>query len=195
MKTVFNDPVMHQLATKIGPLPSIQPAEPSLYFSHLVESILSQQLSVKASDTIIAHAKKLVNDSWEPKAVLSIDHETWRSAGLSNNKAKYLTYLAEFWETQSIQPEEYAQLDNEALIQHLVQVKGIGRWTVEMFLIFCLGRPDVFSAGDLGLRNAVTKAYGLTTHLTPNELTELSKPWSPNKSLAARILWKSLNNV
>lgn len=192
-----DDKVLNELTkavvTRHGELPEIVPAPPEKYFQHLAESIISQQLSVKASDTIFKRAEKIVGQ-WEPELVLETPYADLRAAGLSNSKTLYLQNLAEFWRTQTIAPNNFNQLTEEELIAHLTQVKGIGRWTVEMFLIFSLGRPDVFSVGDLGLRNAITRAYGEKAPTTLAGFAELSAAWAPQRSLASRILWKSLES-
>ena len=110
---------------------------------------------------------------------------------MSNSKAQFLLDLAQKVENKEISFAKLQKLDDEGVIRELVQVKGIGPWTAEMFLIFSLGREDVFSFGDLGLKNAIKKIYGLT-NTTNADIAKIVIKWSPYKSYACRILWKSL---
>lgn len=193
----FSDPVLatlHQeMLTKHGQIRTITAAHPDDYFGHLAESIIGQQLATKVATTIKNRTLEAVGGAWSPDAVLRSSHETLRAAGLSNAKANYVRNLAEFWSTQSIQPDEYVNKSDEELIDHISQVKGIGRWTVEMFLIFSMGRPDVFSVGDYALRKATIMAYQLPETTTPKEILVISQNWQPQRSLASLVLWQSLD--
>lgn len=192
----FSDPILQKLykqqLERHGALPSILPAAPELYFGHLSESILSQQLSTKVADVIQARAKALIGGEWIPEKVLAVEHDALRAVGLSNAKARYLKNLAEFWSNPEFSPQSIPDMDDETVIATLTQIKGIGRWTVEMFLIFALARPDVFSAGDGGLQRAVFAAYNLPKTTSREQLIELAQAWAPQRSLASRLLWKSL---
>ena len=161
-------------------------------FEELVESIVSQQLSVKASDTIFGRIKDLLRSKKiSPKSILKLNGEMLRGAGLSNAKVKYVKDLALKVNSKEIELENLKDLDDEDVINELVRVKGIGRWTAEMFLMFSLGRPDIFSLGDLGLRNAIKKLYNLEKP-TDIEILAISEKWSPHRTYACRILWRSL---
>jgi DNA-3-methyladenine glycosylase II len=193
---IFTDTIMQSLYEQVyavhGDLPLITAAQPEKHFGHLVESIISQQLSTKVADIIAARALALSGGTWDPSTVLAIEHETLRSAGLSNSKVLYIKNIAQAWTDKTIVPTEFNNLSDEEIITQLVTIKGVGRWTAEMFLIFCLGRTDVFSAGDFGLRKAISAAYNLPMTTKPAELLVLSQQWQPHRSLASRVLWKSL---
>lgn len=194
--TSFSDPTLQNLLERVehkfGPLSPITPAEPDGYFTHLSESIISQQLSTKVADVIAERARNLLGGGWSPDLVLRQEHDTMRAVGLSNSKVKYLKNLAAFWTSSDFHPDQLSDLPDEEVITRLTTISGIGRWTVEMFLIFSLGRPDIFSPGDGGLRRAALQAYNLNEATKPVELTELAQSWAPQRSLASRVLWKSL---
>ena len=169
---------------------------PRSHFEALVEAIVSQQLSVKASDTIFARFVALFPHAKIPKpqAVAKLSVPKFRKVGISNQKAGYIKDLASQVASGRLKLNSLHRLDNEAVISELTKVKGIGRWTAEMFLMFTLRRPDVFSSGDLGLRNAIQKLYKLKNPPTEKQLERITKKWSPHRTLASRYLWKSLDN-
>lgn len=161
-------------------------------FGRLVESIISQQLSVRVADVIYERVlnlmpKKIMN----PNAILKIKDENLRKCGLSFGKIKYIKDLSEKVKSGELNLDNLENLENEEVISELTKVKGIGKWTAEMFLMSGLGRPDIFSHGDLGLQNAIKKIYGLEKY-DPAEVEEIIVKWSPYRTYAARILWKSL---
>jgi DNA-3-methyladenine glycosylase II len=192
----FSDPIMQQLAQRVtdafGELPPISPLAPSRYFRDLAESIIGQQLSGKVAPIITRRVVTAVGTDFTPTAVLKTDFGALRQAGLSNAKARYICNLAEAWLSVPFLQTDFTHQDDETIIAELTKIKGIGRWTVEMFLIFGLGRPDVFSAGDYGLRRALLNAYQLPESAKPKELIQRAEQWLPHRSLASRILWKSL---
>ena len=145
------------------------------YFESLADAIMSQQLSGKAADTIIKRFKALFPKVKfpSPKQVLAKTDIELRLVGVSGAKVSYLKNLAQAFENKSLDFKHIDKKTDEEIITMLVAVKGIGRWTAEMFLIFSLGRPDVFSFGDLGLRNAVKKVYGLRKDPSPKKLKQL----------------------
>jgi DNA-3-methyladenine glycosylase II len=118
-----------------------------------------------------------------------------RKAGLSKAKAMYLKGLAAHVVAKKVNFHRFPKMEDEAIIAELTQVKGIGRWTAEMFLMFNLGRPDVLPSGDLGVQNAVMKAYGLAKRPTPKELIALGEKWRPHRTAASWYMWRSLNIV
>lgn len=193
----FSDPVIRRLHTKvkkqIGPIAVFQATHPEKYFEALAESIVSQQLSVKVADVIFGRVKTLAGNNFSPKKLLKISVEDLRQAGLSYSKAAYIQNIARAWEKGLVDPRSLESLEDEAVIEQLVQIKGIGRWTAEMFLMFTLGRPNVFSVGDYGLRKAISLAYKIPIESKPAVFLELAESWSPHKTLASRILWKSLD--
>lgn len=163
------------------------------YFEILVESIVSQQLSVKAGDTIFGRLKKLfVGEKILPKKVLKIADDKLRLVGLSNAKVKYIKDLASKVESGEVKLDKLNDLSDEQVILALTKVKGIGPWTAEMFLMFSLGRDDIFSHGDLGLKNAIKKIYKLENP-SRSEIEDIVKKWSPYKTYISRILWRYLD--
>lgn len=163
------------------------------YFLDLVESIVSQQLSVKAADTIWGRFVKLSNDpELTAEVILKIPDAKIREAGISWSKITYIKDLAQRTVDSPDMFENFENMSDEEIITELTKVKGIGRWTAEMFLMFAMGRPDVFSYGDLGIRNAIKKLYRLKEHPTPDEAEKISSKWKPYRTVACRYLWKSL---
>lgn len=184
------DPVMAGLIDRIGPLE--YSVEPDLWRS-VTGSIVGQQLSVAAARTIRARFAALGVDGYPtPQAVLALEDEPLRACGLSRAKLRYVRAAAEAWLDGTIDPREFIELDDERVIEQLVKIKGIGRWTAEMVLLFSLDRPDVFACDDLGLRNAVQRWYGLEERPGRSELERISAVWRPYRSHASRYLWRSL---
>jgi DNA-3-methyladenine glycosylase II len=164
-------------------------------FLELVESIIGQQLSVKAADTITRRFKEAVgSETPTPEQILAIDDDTFRAAGNSYNKIKYIKGICAAVIDKEIDLESLREKGDEEVISTLITLKGVGRWTAEMFLMFSLNREDVFSLGDLGLRNAVAKLYGVDRD-DLKKIEEISQQWKPYRSLASRYLWKSLDNT
>lgn len=185
------DPVLYELALKIKLETHKKPDD---YFIDLVESIISQQLSIKAADTIFGRFKKLFKEECiNPEELLKLEDQKIRDAGISFSKIKYIKGIAKAVLDKQIDLKNLDKLSDEEVIGELVKLKGIGQWTAEMFLMFTLGRTDIFSAGDLGLQNAMIKIYKLDKP-TKDELIKISSRWSPHRTIASRILWKSLEN-
>lgn len=164
------------------------------YFLSLVDAILSQQLSTKAAATIRTRFKSLLNGSSKAAGILQLQDEQFRGAGVSRQKMGYLRDLSEKWQAGVINPRRFARLNDEEIIDILTQVKGIGRWTAEMFLIFSLGRLDVLPVDDLGFRNAIKKAYRLRKLPEAKRIQKMAEKWRPYRSLATLYLWESLDN-
>jgi DNA-3-methyladenine glycosylase II len=186
-----SDPVLRAVIDRVGPFdPSL---EPDLWWS-LVDAIASQQLSVKAAATIIGRVAALGADGRPtPAEILTLPDEVLRACGLSRAKTAYVRDLAQRWTDGTLHPERLPTLPDEEVIGHLTTVRGIGRWTAEIFLIFTLQRPDVLPVDDLGLRVAVQRAYGLPERPGRAELERLAEPWRPHRSAATLYLWRSLN--
>jgi DNA-3-methyladenine glycosylase II len=163
-------------------------------FQTLCRSIVGQQISVKAAQSIWARFAEAAG-TVAPQNVTELPVEVLRACGLSGQKALYLKDLAAHFGTGAIRPRRWARMSDEAIIEDLVRVKGIGRWTVEMFLIFHLMRPDVLPVDDLGLRRAMERAYNDGEPLTKAEMRELGARWSPWSSVATWYLWRSLDPV
>lgn len=169
---------------------------PRTHFEALVEAIISQQLSVKAADTIFGRFVALFPNGKFPKPeiVTKLPLSKYRRVGISAQKAGYIKDLAVRVAKGELRLQSLHRLGNEEVITELTKVKGVGRWTAEMFLMFSLRRPDVFSHGDLGLRNAIQRLYKLKKSPSEQQLERISKKWSPHRTTAARYLWKSLEN-
>ena len=165
------------------------------YFESLCVAIINQQLSTKAARTIEKRFVALFKGAKFPKPeqVLRKSDKTLRSAGLSFQKISYIKSLAKLIKQGSIDFKKFKKMSDEEIITALTEVKGIGRWTAEMFLMSCLVRPDVFSHGDLGLKNAIKKWYKLDQKLHSKKYHRLVESWSPHRAIAARYLWASLN--
>jgi DNA-3-methyladenine glycosylase II len=189
------DPVMAELINNHH-LPQLSPStDGAAIFQFLFESIISQQLSVKVADVITARVYGLLPDGLAtPQAILGLDQEQIRDCGVSYAKIRYIRSAADAAVSGLVDYQNLLNQSDEAVIAELTQIVGVGRWTAEMLLIFGLGRPDVFSVGDLGLRNAVAKLYGLDRD-DRSGIAQFAEQWSPYRSLASRYLWASLNNT
>jgi len=165
------------------------------YFPALVEAIIYQQLTAKAASTILARFRALYPDGRfpTPAQVARTPVSRLRGAGLSAQKISYLKDLSQRLEDGSFPLRRISGMDDEEVIEHLTAIKGVGRWTAEMFLIFTLGRPDVFPATDLGIRKAVQRLYGHATLPLPRALAEMASRWAPYRSVAAWYLWASVD--
>jgi DNA-3-methyladenine glycosylase II len=164
-------------------------------FQSLVESIIYQQLAGSAANIIYTRFIKHYNNVLpKPMQILSTsDVELKSKIGLSSNKVRYLKDLSTKVEQGKINLELLSTMSDEEVIAELTLVKGIGRWTAEMFLIFCLERPDILPVTDLGIRKAVHKLYSLPELPKPAELLAISQPWRPHRTVASWYLWKSLS--
>jgi DNA-3-methyladenine glycosylase II len=164
-------------------------------FQSLVESIIYQQLAGSAANIIYTRFIKHYNNVLpKPMQIISTsDIELKSKIGLSSNKVQYLKDLSTKVEQGKINLELLSTMSDEEVIAELTLVKGIGRWTAEMFLIFCLGRPDILPVTDLGIRKAVHKLYSLPELPKPAELLAISQPWRPHRTVASWYLWKSLS--
>ncbi|HEU0018678.1 MAG TPA: hypothetical protein VFQ14_00165 [Thermoleophilaceae bacterium] len=164
-------------------------------YGSLVRAIAGQQLSVKAARTIYDRLCGLYGGRTPtPAELIATDPDELRAVGLSRAKASYLRDLAEHVEDGELDLELLPELPDEEVIARLIQVKGLGQWTIDMFLMFHLGRPDVLPVGDLGIRKATQLAYGLRKLPDPAKLTRIAKPWQPYRTLACLYLWASLDN-
>lgn len=181
---------------KTAGLPTI--ATHKNYYQELVESIISQQLSVKAADTILKRFLDLFpgNDFPTPGQILEKDIETLRSVGLSRQKGTYIQDLAVKVIEGTIVFDHLDMLSNEDIISELTKIKGVGVWTVHMFLIFCMGRLDVLPTGDLGIKNGIYSLYHLKEKPTPEEMEKIARmhTWHPYESVASWYVWHSLDN-
>ncbi len=189
-----NDPVMSILVKKYSAPTFTKHTD---YYHELASSIISQQLSVKAAATIAGRFKDLFDGNFpSPEQILEKDIEELRAVGLSRPKAGYLQDLAIKIIQGDVKFDSLDQLTNHEIIAELTRVKGIGAWTVHLFLMFCMGRLDVLPTGDLGIRNGIRQLYDLNQLPEPNEIETLANihNWHPYESVASWYIWRSLEN-
>lgn len=183
------DPILFSAAQNIDPFVLKTSND---YFTELCKSIIYQQLSVLAGRSILNKFHNLFpNNKITVEYLLQIPDEQIRKAGISFPKIKYLKDLSQKVLNQEILFDKIQTSDEDTIINILTQVKGIGKWTAEMFMMFSLGRPDIFSAGDLGLRNAIQRLYKLDNKPTEKQLLQISSKWSPYRTYACVILWRN----
>ena len=165
------------------------------YFVHLCNSIVGQQLSVKSASAIRGRFLNHFDNLPTPEKVNKTDFLTLRSLGLSNAKAKYIKDLAEQVISKNISLNRFGKLNEEQIMTELTKVKGIGPWTVHMFLMFVLGKKDVLPIGDLGIKKAIMLNYNLKNLPTSEEVLNISRKnnWSPYNTYASMYLWKSID--
>jgi DNA-3-methyladenine glycosylase II len=187
------DPVLKRLTGAIGPCTLLQIPD---RFGALVRSIISQQISSKAAITISTRLEQALGSAgFTPEAILAMSSEEMRAAGLSAGKARSLCDLALKVHNQTVPLDRLHELPDEEVIARLVPVRGIGRWTAEMFLIFSLGRLDVLPVDDLGLRVGIQRQYALEEPPAKARMLELAEPWRPYRTIATWYLWRSLGTV
>jgi DNA-3-methyladenine glycosylase II len=192
------DDTLRKIIDERGPLDNEarmrgRPTDP---YGALLRSIVGQQLSTKAARSIYGRlVDQFGGRAPTPQELLDADPEVVRSAGLSRPKVNYLRSLAEHVVSGELELDRLHELSDEAVTREVTAVKGLGQWTADMFLIFHLGRPDVLPVGDLGVRRAVERAYGLEGLPSAEELERLGERWAPYRSLAALYLWESLDNA
>jgi DNA-3-methyladenine glycosylase II len=187
------DPVLKRLIGLVGPCSLRHDPD---HFAVLVRAIVSQQISTKAAASISARLlQTLGREGIRPRAVLAASEEALQGAGLSTAKRRALRDLAEKVESGQVPLGGFHELPDEEVIARLLPVRGIGRWTAEMFLIFSLGRLDVLPLADFGLRSGVQKHYGLPERPDNDRLVELAGAWRPYRSIATWFFWKSFGFV
>jgi len=186
-----SDPVLAAIIERTGPY-GIQYREPE--FPTLVRSIVYQQLNGKAALTIYNRLAAATADPMTPESILRLRPARMRTLGLSKQKTAYIRELARMTRDGDVNFEHLPKLKDAAVVESLTRVKGIGVWTVHMFLIFALRRPDVLPTGDLGVRMAMKKAYNLADLPNPAEMERIAAPWRPHASAASWYLWRSLEN-
>lgn len=184
------DPILAAIIERVGPY---QLALRAPTFETLARSIAFQQLSGKAARTIFERLRKAVGRRFTALGFLKLSTEELRACGLSRQKIASLTDLAEKVARREIQFRKLPALQDEEVIALLSQVRGVGVWTAQMFLIFALERPNVMPLSDLGIRNAVRRAYGLTDLPKTDELAKIAQKWHPYCSVASWYLWRSLD--
>jgi DNA-3-methyladenine glycosylase II len=191
------DPVLGALIDAVGAdaLGDARAGRPDDHYGALVRAIVGQQLSTKAARTIYGRlCDRFGGHTPTPAEILADDPEQLRTVGLSRAKASYLLSLAEHVVSGELELERFDAMPDAEVEAELIAVKGLGVWTAHMYLMFHLQRPDVLPVGDLGIRRAVERAYGLPGLPDPAALTEIAEPWRPHRTLACRYLWRSLDN-
>lgn len=189
------DETLAPIIKQVG-LPTFRPH--SDYYGALVNSIIGQQLSVKAAASIEQKFKDLFGGNFPaPEQILKKSPEDLRAVGFSYSKAKYVQDLAQHIIEGRIKFDKLDQQSNDEIIAELTGVKGIGEWTVHMFLIFSMGRLDVLPVGDLGIKNGMRALYGFTDAPTPEQMREIAvkNSWHPYESAASWYIWRSLKNT
>lgn len=188
------DPKLARVIESVGAC-RLQLRTEGTHFQALGRAIVFQQLSGKAAGTIFARLNALYPaDGIAPKAVLATTDEQLRAVGMSRQKIAYLRDLSAKVLSGELPLDAVESMGDDDLIAHLVQVKGIGRWTAQMFLMFRLGRPDVLPELDLGIQNAIRRVYGMRKRPTPKQVKKIGASWSPHSSVACWYLWRSLEN-
>jgi len=190
-KFLKKDKYLASLIEKYG-VCTIKPIGKNDYFVSLVEAIIGQQLSGKAAESIFKKVK-LGLKNISPSEIIKCKDITLRNYGLSWAKVKYLKDLAHKVDRGDLKINNLSDLSNEKIIESLTQVKGIGRWTSEMFLMFSLARPDVFPVDDLGIRKGIRKILGI--NLEPEKIKRFARRWKPYRTVASWYVWKSLENI
>jgi len=193
------DPTMAALIERVGELDlrtrlrRRAEERPADAYGALLRAIVGQQLSTKAARTIHRRLlERFGGRTPSPAELLATPEEELRAVGLSGRKVEYARDLARHVLDGELELERLAELPDEEVIAEIVAVRGLGRWTAEMFLIFHLERPDVLSGGDLGIRRAIQVEYGLDEMPTPARVMAIGEPWRPHRSLASLYLWESL---
>jgi DNA-3-methyladenine glycosylase II len=187
-----NDILIYNLIAKFG---TVELKLRRNYFSALVTSIISQQLSVHSARAIIKRFSEHFGRELTPENIISSDFQSLRDLGLSNAKAKYVIDLSYKLLSGEIKLNGISKLSESEIMNELIKVKGIGPWTVHMFLIFVLGKPNILPEGDLGIKKAIMLNYNLENLPTGEEVIKLSKikNWAPYNTYASLYLWKSID--
>ena len=183
------DPVLSDIIDRVGAY-RIQFREP--VFETLVKSIVFQQLSGRVANVIFGRLLAAAGGRLTPEGILKMRPSRMRAIGLSGQKTSYIRDLARHARDGAVVFEELLEMPDGEVIERLTQVKGIGVWTVQMFLMFALRRPDIMPTGDLGIRNAIRKAYNLAELPKPTEIEEMAARWKPYCTVASWYLWRSL---
>jgi DNA-3-methyladenine glycosylase II len=187
------DPVLAGIIARVGPC-AMQFREPT--FETLVRSIVYQQLSGRVASVIFKRLHEAAGEEHlTPAGIMRMRSERMRRVGLSGQKTLYIRELAKHSRRGKIVFETLPEMEDAEVIAHLTQVKGIGVWTAQMFLMFALRRPDILPVSDLGIRSAMKKAYGLKDLPKPGEMEKIAAAWKPHTTIACWYLWRSLEGV
>jgi DNA-3-methyladenine glycosylase II len=161
-------------------------------FVTLARSVVGQQISVKAAQSVWDRFTALIK-TVNPRAVSKLTVEDMRAAGLSGRKVEYIKDLADYFQTGKVSVKQWDAMEDEAIIAELIAIRGIGRWTAEMFLMFYLRRPDVLPLDDVGLLNGISKLYFSDEPVSRSEVRDLARAWEPYRSVATWYIWRSLD--
>jgi DNA-3-methyladenine glycosylase II len=186
------DEIIRGIIDKVGPC-SLAPSKD--YFGSLIRTIVSQQLSSKAAGTIFSRLLSELNDEVTPARVLKLSPSRFIRAGISKQKKSYIVELAKRFETGEISTATFRERDDEDLIKCLEEIRGIGRWSAEMFLIFCLNRLNILPLDDVGFKRAVRVNYGLRKSPSERTLKRIAEQWEPYRSVAVWYLWQSIDGI
>lgn len=190
-----HDKVLFQASKKLKRISGPNKAESKDYFMTLCRMVIGQQLAGAAAKTIYSRFEFLFSGKViTPQKVLNASLSQIRQAGLSNAKASYVKNIAKAVITKDLDIKSLQKLNDEKVLEELTKIKGVGPWTAEMFLMFVLGREDVFSQGDLGLHNSIAKIYKFKKDPTKNQIEKISNKWKPYRTYACTILWDILDN-
>jgi DNA-3-methyladenine glycosylase II len=181
------DQKFSDLIVKVGPC-QLKPADD--YLKTLAQAIISQQISTKAAETIFGRVSAAIDGRWTADSMTCLDSDYLQKCGVSQQKRNYILSLLDCVGSGRLNLSRIHELDDEQIIETLTQVKGIGRWTAEMFLIFGLNRPDVLPVADLGIKDALKRYFVLSEHPKPNECERLTQTWRPYRSVAMWYLWR-----
>lgn len=190
-----HDPMLRPVIAEVG-LPTMRPHTD--YYRELVGSIIGQQLSIKVAAAIEARFVALFEGTFpSPEQLLTKSDDELRAIGFSYAKARYVHDLAVHVLDGTVSFDTLDQLDNEAVVAEFTKVKGIGEWTMHMFLMFCMGRSDVLPVGDLGIKNGIRALYGFEHVPTPDQIRDIAREhsWHPYESIASWYVWQSLKNM
>ena len=181
------DDVLHEIISEFDDLELVSRGD---LFYTLIRSVIGQQISVKAASTVWSRFCERIGDI-EPKNILLADIEELRSCGLSQRKAEYVIGISESWsDYDSI---EWKEMSDEEIIQELIKLRGVGKWTAEMILIFTMLRPDVFPIGDIGMIRGIEKSYNSGERMSREELYAISEKWKPWRTVACCFMWRTVD--
>ena len=182
-----NDIILSGIINKFDDLELISRGD--IFFT-LIRSIIGQQISVKAASTVWSRFTGKVGEI-TPKNILSVDFEDLRSCGLTQKKTEYVIGISESWHEYSL--FDWNKMDDEEVIEKLIKLRGVGKWTAEMILIFTLLRPDVFPIGDIGMIRGIEKSYNSGVRMSNDELYALSEKWKPWRTVACCYMWRTVD--
>ena len=181
------DDVLHEIIKEFNDLELVSRGD---LFYTLIRSVIGQQISVKAASTVWSRFCERIGDI-EPKNILSADIEDLRSCGLSQRKAEYVIGISESW--SDYDSVEWKEMSDEEIIQKLIKLRGVGKWTAEMILIFTMLRPDVFPIGDIGMIRGIEKSYNSGGRMSLEELYAISEKWKPWRTVACCFMWRTVD--